>query len=146
MIDNSLDHLAEPFRTKAKVFLACIRTRYPNVAPFETLRSWKRQVWLVATRKSRTYNSYHLKGLACDWVFLNKWGVPTRKWDYYFLQWIAAMCGMRRIKQELCHTEDNWNRPLTQMALNSKRYHETTDIWERYWLHMINNEFRKYQK
>jgi len=61
MIDNNLDHLAEPFKTKAKVFLEVVRKTYPEIAPFETMRSYTRQVLLFTQRKSWTLKSYHLK-------------------------------------------------------------------------------------
>ena len=144
MIDKNLEHLQEPFRTFAKVFLEVFKMRHPNVAPFETLRTRGRQLTLMATGKSRTMNSYHLKWLAVDRVFNDAKGQPTRKGDYYQLQWIGAMCGMRRIKQELCHTERNGNTIKQQIEANSARYMKTQDPWEHYRLHLVNEALRKH--
>lgn len=146
MIDKKIEDLVEPFRTKAKVFLELIHSRFPNVAPFETLRSKGRQRMLRLQRKTWTLNSFHLRGLACDWIF-NINGQPSRSnshWQYYFLQWIATMCWMERIKQELCHTQDNEISISDQMELNSKRYNQSKDAWEQYRLHLANETFRKY--
>lgn len=142
-IENSLEKLSGEFRTKAKVFLEVIRKRYPNVSPFETLRTTSRQMLLVAQGKSRTLKSKHLEGKAVDWVFM-KGNQPTWAGDYYFLQWIATMCGMARIKQELCHTQDNGVSIADQMANNSKRYNNTIDRGEMQRLHDVNECFRKY--
>jgi len=48
MINNSLEALSPQFRAKAKVFLKIIRKTFPQVSPFETLRTRERQVLLVA--------------------------------------------------------------------------------------------------
>ena len=143
MIDKNINNLKEPFRTKCKVFLQCIHTKYPNIEQFETLRTKSRQLMLLSTGKTWTLNSYHIKWLACDRVFMKNWQ-PTRSWDYYFLQWIATMCGMTRIKQELCHTQDLWNTIENQIYLNSQRYIHTADAWEQYRLHLVNKTFREY--
>jgi hypothetical protein len=47
-INNSLELLKQPFKNKAIVFLKVIRKTYPNVAPFETLRTRARQIMLMA--------------------------------------------------------------------------------------------------
>ena len=126
MIDNNIEHLVDPFKIKAKVFLEVIRTRYPNVSPFETMRSKARQAILIAKGQSWTFNSKHLIGKAVDRVFMQN-GQPTWKGDYYLLQWVATMCGMERIKQEMCHTQDNGISIGEQMMHNSDRYNSTQD-------------------
>jgi hypothetical protein len=143
MIDNNIEHLKEPFRSKCRVFLQVIHTRFPNVKAFETLRSKSRQALLFAQRKSWTLNSKHLTGLACDWVFMVNYQ-PTWKGDYYLLQRVAHMCGMDRIKQELCHTQDDGKSISEQMKDNSARYNATSDAGERHWLHLVNDTFRTY--
>lgn len=54
------------------------------------------------------------------------------------------MCGMRRIKQELCHTEDNGVSISAQLKLNSDRRHNTHDIGEKYRLNKVNTAFRRH--
>ena len=143
MIDNNLADLKEPFRTKCKVFLEVARKTYPEITPFETLRTYARQLLLFTQRKSWTLQSYHLKGLACDRVFMRH-GQPSRQGDYNFLQRVAGMCGMERIKQETCHTQDNGTPISIVMAQNSSRYNNSQSEKEKELLHEVNDTFRKY--
>lgn len=141
-INNSLELLKQPFKNKAIVFLKVIRKTYPNVAPFETLRTRARQIMLMARWSSWTLKSKHLDWLACDWVFMNKWQ-PTRKGDYWFLQRLGWMCWMVWISKEQCHTQDSWTPISIVMSQNSRRYKSTTNKREQELLHDVNEEFRK---
>lgn len=143
MIDNKIESLVEPFRTKVQVFMNVVRKKYPEIYPFETKRSYKRQLLLFTQRKSWTLKSYHLQGKAVDWVFMRHWQ-PSWSGDYNHLQWIAGMCGMERIKQESCHTQDNGNPIAVVMSLNSSRYKSTKSPEEQKRLHDVNEEFRKF--
>lgn len=146
MIDNNLEDLVWEFKIKAKVLKECMLTRYPNFTQFETLRTRARQLTLMATGHTWTLNSMHIKWLAVDWVFdVN--GQPSRDnshGQFYFMQRVATMCGMMRIAQEVCHTQDNWVSIKQQMINNSTRYIESKDPWEQQRLKQINDTFRKY--
>ena len=149
MINNRLEKLKYPFNIKVKIFLTMVKKKYPNVAPYETLRTPSRQKWLVAMGKSWTLNSKHLTGQAVDWVFLNSKWQPTRKWNYQYLHYIGVMCGITPIYKnkkliESCHLQDN-NKTIKQtMETNSKRYESSKHSREQKLLHNVNVEFRKY--
>ena len=57
-----------------------------NVDIFETLRTLERQKWLKSNGYSKTLNSYHMLGLAVDFVFKTEkgnwtWRVSKDKWN-----------------------------------------------------------------
>jgi len=149
MIDNKIESLEEPFRTKVRVFLTMVKIKYPNVAPFETRRSLARQKRLKVMGKSWTLNSKHIVGKAVDWVFLNKRLDPTRTGDYKFLHYIGFMCGMTPIYSkgkliESCHLEDDGRTIKQVMNGNSTRYNACGILAEENLLASVNKEFRKY--
>lgn len=144
-IQNSLDLLVEPTRTKVSVFYKIIKSVYPNFRPFETLRSLERQKQLVKSGASWTLQSLHRTGKAVDRVFLNKKWQPTWSWDYKFIQRIAPMCWLQRAKwlNESCHTEENGNSIKYTMSANSSRRKTCWDKTTQDYLSKVNTEFRK---
>ncbi len=77
MIENSLDRLQKEFCIKSKVLMEVVRVKYSGLAPFETFRTGARQQRLYNNKKPGQPvgipgSSYHEKGLAVDWIFLNK--------------------------------------------------------------------------
>ncbi len=149
-IENRIELLAEPFKTKVKVFISIIRKKYPKLAPFETIRTKERQKWLVANGKSRTMNSYHLLWKAVDWIFLDEKWNPTWTWDYKYLHYIWFFCWMTPIYNnkwqvmEMCHLQDDRKIIKTVMKNNSEKRKASKVQREKDLLNQINNEFRKY--
>lgn len=148
-IENSLDLLAWECKIKAHVLLECAKTKLPNIAVFETYRTVARELSLI-TKPGKAVSwlknaslSKHCKGLAIDRVFMKNWQ-PTRSGDYATLQRLATMCGLTRISQEACHTQDNWLTIRQQMAKNSARYNASTYSGEQQQLHIVNECFKKH--
>ena len=54
------------------------------------------------------------------------------------------MCGMIRIKQETCHTQDDGNPIKVVMTLNKIRYAQSKSAQEQTLLHDVNETFKKY--
>lgn len=149
MIINSLDKLTGECRIKAKVLQEVVRKKYPNFAPYETWRSRARQAWLYQQLKhkwpvAKPGTSYHEIGKAIDRIFLNSKGQSTWKWDYAYIQYVAAMCGLVGIRWESCHTQDNKKPIITCMKANSARYNKSKFGWEQKLLSAVNTAFRKY--
>lgn len=143
MIDNNIEHLVDPYKTKCKVFLEVCRKKYPRLWVFETLRNLDRQKWLVQNGKSWTLKSYHLKWLAADYIFYDKNNNPTRKWDYAYLKYVWVMCGMETIAKEQCHLQDNGKAIPVVMKTNSTRRASATPT-DKKLLSSINDLFRRY--
>lgn len=154
MIENSLDKLIWEFRTKAKVLMEIVRLKYPGLAPFETFRTRARQARLYANKKPWQAvgipgTSYHEKGLAVDWVFLNKNWQPTWKGDYPYVHMIWFMCGMTPIYDgkklvESCHLQSDNRTIAAVMISNSTQYGKTKSIAEQKLLSAVNTAFRRY--
>lgn len=149
MIQNSIELLSEPFKTKIKVFLSIVRSKYKNVEPFETLRTYERQIQLVKEKKSWTLNSYHLKWKAVDFVFIVN-GKQTWVGDYAYLHYVWEMCWIKPIKNsqwkivEMCHLQDNLRSIKYVMSMNSEKRHKSNSDVEKSILNYVNNEFRKH--
>ena len=147
MIDNDIEHLSQPFKDKAKVFFTVLRLYKKNVEAFETLRSKERQKRLVENWKSWTMNSYHIKGLAMDLVFIKNWQ-PTWVWDYKFLHYLWFFCWMTPIYNskwqliESCHLQDDWKTIKQVMKSNSESRHKAKTKKEQELLAQVNHGFR----
>lgn len=80
-------NLLHPYvKQQALLVVECAKKRGLNVGIFETLRTRTRQKWLFSNGKSKTMQSYHLLGLAVDFVFLTAggkwtWDRPKADWD-----------------------------------------------------------------
>lgn len=154
MIENSLDKLLWEFKIKAKVLMEVVRLKYPGFAPFETFRTKARQQWLYNNKKPGQAvgipgSSYHEKGLAVDWIFLNKKWQPTWLGDYPYVHMIGFMCGMTPIYKnkklvESCHLQSEGKAIISVMLNNSKRYVKSKLTQEQKLLKTVNDCFRKY--
>ena len=149
MIEKRTVLLTEPFKTKVKVFMRIVKRWYNNLAPFETIRTKERQEWLVKNGKSWTMNSYHLKWLAVDRVFLNQKRKPTRIGNYDYLHYVGKMCWMTGIYKnwkliEECHLQDDWRTIEQVKEDNSKRYNSITNKEEQDLLHSVNVLFGRW--
>lgn len=147
MINNNIEELSEPFKSKIKVFMAVVKIYKNNVAIFEWLRTKERQKWLVNNWKSWTMNSYHLTGRAIDLVFMNDKNKPTWIWDYKFLHYVWFFCGLTPIYSngklvESCHLQDDWKKIETIMKTNSDSRHTAKSQKEQELLKQVNFGFR----
>ena len=150
MIEKRRFVLSSPFKKKFYAFIRVVRLKYPNIATFETLRTQERQKRLYQQGSSRTLNSYHTKGLACDLVFLNDRRQPTWNWDYAYIHYIGKMCGMTPIYKnwklvESCHLQDDWRTIDKVIKDNSDRFNSITNKKEQELLHKCNKLLRKYK-
>jgi len=69
-IIRDIDSLVEPFKSEIESLINILE-RGPQtkiLEVFETARSYERQKWLVAKKRSKTLRSKHLVGCACDFV------------------------------------------------------------------------------
>jgi hypothetical protein len=71
---RDVERLKEPFKSIVKELIEEFKTAGLRVKPFETLRTMTRQKYLVDNKRSKTWKSYHLVGMACDFVVHDKGG------------------------------------------------------------------------
>jgi len=134
---------------KVKVFMAICKAYALRVFVTETLRTAERQAYLWSvgrtisiTSKKVTWTkvSMHQSGLAVDRAFVG----TMYKGDRDAFRHFAKHCGLTKIIQEQCHTQDNCYTVEEVMARNSRLWESSEwDVSYRKLLHKINDEFRK---
>ena len=131
--NRKLSDLSDTFRPKVERWLSKCKQAGLDILVTETKRSKARQFFLwckgrVLDKRLETkylgytdptitgqpmepqvtwsLNSNHLSGNACDFCFLRD-GVPIWSGDWALAHSIAIECGMKGIKGDLPHLEDN---------------------------------------
>jgi hypothetical protein len=124
---NSDISLLHP-RMQAKVLevLKISKEKGLNLGVYETVRSLKRQKLLVKRHYSETIYSYHVLGLATDFVFKDKdgrwtWKVPKSKWEELakILESVGLVAGWHWES-----LEDGPHGELKLHGISSKALHE----------------------